>query len=61
MTHEGRVVYKVNQDRGLISHPALNPASHAIFGIFDGEKSASRSCVAVDQFPVARQMFGVIA
>lgn len=38
MTNEGRVIYKVNQDRGLIYHPALNAAHLAIFGVFDGEK-----------------------
>lgn len=38
VTNEGRVIYKVNQDRGLISHPALNAARLAIFGVFDGER-----------------------
>lgn len=37
VTHEGRVIYKVNQDRGLISHPSLNRAKHTVFGVFDGE------------------------
>lgn len=37
VTPEGRVIYKVNQDRGLISHPSLNRARHTIFGVFDGK------------------------
>lgn len=37
VTHDQRVIYKVNQDRGLISHPSLNEARHTIFGVFDGE------------------------
>ena len=37
VTHEGRVIYKVNQDRGLISHPSLNRARHTVFGVFDGK------------------------
>ena len=39
VTREGRVIYKVNQDRGLISHPSLNRARHTVFGVFDGERS----------------------
>lgn len=42
VTHEGRVIYKVNQDKGLISHPSLSDAQHTIFGIFDGECSFVR-------------------
>lgn len=38
VTYDGRVNYKVNQDRGLISHPSLNNAGHTIFGVFDGER-----------------------
>lgn len=38
VTHEGRVIYKVNQDRGLIAHPSLSKAQHTIFGIFDGKQ-----------------------
>lgn len=42
VTHEGRVIYKVNQDRGLISHPSLSEAQHTMFGIFDGERLVMR-------------------
>lgn len=37
VTPQGRVIYKANQDRGLISHPSLNRARHTVFGVFDGE------------------------
>lgn len=39
VTHDGRVIYKINQDRGLISHPSLSKAKHTVFGIFDGERT----------------------
>lgn len=42
VTHEGRVIYKINQDRGLIAHPSLSEAHHTIFGIFDGEYDGQR-------------------
>lgn len=51
VTHEGRVIYKVNQDRGLISHPSLNRARHTVFGVFDGEYS-SNYCTQVESVRV---------
>ncbi len=42
VTHEGRVIYKVNQDRGLISHPSLASHRHTVFGVFDGTVWAVR-------------------
>lgn len=45
VTNEGRVIYKVNQDRGLIYHPALNAARLSIFGVFDGERNGKACSV----------------
>ncbi|CAN0212149.1 unnamed protein product, partial [Discosporangium mesarthrocarpum] len=33
---DGRVIYKTNQDRGLVAHPTMGRSDQAIFGIFDG-------------------------
>ncbi|CAM9699077.1 unnamed protein product, partial [Scytosiphon promiscuus] len=56
VTPEGRVVYKVNQDRGLISHPSLNRAKHTIFGVFDGHGENGEHVAAYTMREVPRRL-----
>ncbi|CAM9423220.1 unnamed protein product [Ectocarpus fasciculatus] len=56
VTHEGRVIYKVNQDRGLISHPSLNRAKHTVFGVFDGHGENGEHVAAYTMREVPRRL-----
>ncbi|CAM9501980.1 unnamed protein product [Ectocarpus sp. 6 AP-2014] len=56
VTNEGRVIYKVNQDRGLISHPSLNRAKHTVFGVFDGHGENGEHVAAYTMREVPRRL-----
>ncbi|CAM9213203.1 unnamed protein product [Choristocarpus tenellus] len=52
---DGRVMYKTNQDRGLVAHPALGREDQAIFGIFDaghGENGEHVASFAALEIPL---------